>query len=69
MIVGLTLFYWKDYEMKQFLSILMDYSAMFVLSRCKEFNRRQDVKNSHDIQFPAKYISNRMMMFTKNNSR
>ena len=55
--------------MKQFLSMLMDYFAMLVLSRCKEFNRRQDVKKSHDIQSPAKSISNKMMMFTKNNTR
>ena len=42
---------------------------MLVLSMCKEFNRRQDVKNSHHIKSPAKFIGNRRMMFTKNNLR
>ena len=43
--------------MKQFISMLMDYFAILVLSRCKEFNRRQDVKNSRDIQSPANLLA------------
>ena len=43
--------------MKQFISMLMDYFAMLVLSRCKEFNRRQDVKNSRDVQSPANLLA------------
>ena len=43
-------------EMKQFLLILINYFAVLGLSRCKDFNRRQDVKNSYDIQFYAKFL-------------
>ena len=43
--------------MKHFISVLMDYFAMLVLSSCKEFNRGQDVKNSRDIQSPANLLA------------
>ena len=39
-----------------YLLILINYFAVLGLSRCKEFNRRYDVKNSYDIQFYAKFL-------------
>ena len=39
-----------------YLLILINYFAVLGLSRCEEFNRRHDVKNSYDIQFYAKFL-------------
>ena len=39
-----------------YLLILINYFAVLGLSRFKEFNRRQDIKNSYDIQFYAKFL-------------
>ena len=39
-----------------YLLILINYFAVLGLSRFKEFNRRQDVKNSYDIHFYAKFL-------------
>ena len=39
-----------------YLLILINYFAVLGLSRFNEFNRRQDVKNSYDIHFYAKFL-------------
>ena len=43
-----------------YLLILINYFAVLGLSRFKEFNRRQDIKNSYDIQFYAKFLQQQL---------
>ena len=43
-----------------YLLILINYFAVLGLSRFKEFNRRQDVKNSYDIHFYAKFLQQQL---------